>query len=39
MAGKPGGYHACVRSDQPRFAHDVLAVVLQVRQGRLQVLL
>ncbi|HWG16091.1 MAG TPA: NUDIX domain-containing protein [Streptosporangiaceae bacterium] len=26
-------------TDQPRFAHDVLAVVLQVRQSRLQVLL
>ncbi|HEY0717542.1 MAG TPA: NUDIX domain-containing protein [Streptosporangiaceae bacterium] len=26
-------------TDQPRFAHEVLAVVLQVRQGRLQVLL
>jgi 8-oxo-dGTP diphosphatase len=43
MAGELGGYHACVPRDQPRdqprFAHDVLAVVLQVRQGRLQVLL
>jgi ADP-ribose pyrophosphatase YjhB (NUDIX family) len=51
MAGEPGGYHACVPShqprdqprgqpgDQPRFAHDVLAVVLQVRPGGLQVLL
>jgi ADP-ribose pyrophosphatase YjhB (NUDIX family) len=43
MVGELDGYHACVRSDQPRdqprFAHDVLAVVLQVRQGRLQVLL
>src|SRR6201992_4155755 len=46
-AGELGGYHACVRSDQPgdqprdqpRFAHDVLAVVLQVRPGGLQVLL
>src|SRR6201995_4545532 len=34
-----GGYHASVPNDQPRFAHDVLAVVLQVRAGRLQVLL
>jgi ADP-ribose pyrophosphatase YjhB (NUDIX family) len=39
MAGELDGYHACVRSDQPRFAHDVLAVVLQVRPGGLQVLL
>jgi ADP-ribose pyrophosphatase YjhB (NUDIX family) len=39
MTGEPGGYHACVPSDQPRFAHDVLAVVLQVRPGGLQVLL
>jgi len=28
-----------VPNDQPRFAHDVLAVVLQVRAGQLQVLL
>jgi 8-oxo-dGTP diphosphatase len=28
-----------VPTDQPRFAHEVLAVVLQVREGRLQVLL
>ena len=34
-----GGYDASVPNDQPRFAHDVLAVVLQVRQGQLQVLL
>src|ERR1700744_4997661 len=33
------GYHASVPNDQPRFAHDVLAVGLQVRAGRLQVLL
>jgi 8-oxo-dGTP diphosphatase len=43
MVGEPDGYHACVPSDQPRdqprFAHDVLAVVLQVRPGGLQVLL
>jgi ADP-ribose pyrophosphatase YjhB (NUDIX family) len=39
MVGETGGYHASVPNDQPRFAHDVLAVVLQVRQSQLQVLL
>ena len=36
---RKGGYDASVPNDQPRFAHDVLAVVLQVRAGQLQVLL
>src|SRR6201995_3517997 len=37
---RPGRrYDAGVANDEPRFAHEVLAVVLQVRDGRLQVLL
>ena len=32
-------YDAGVATEEPRFAHEVLAVVLQVRDGRLQVLL